>query len=117
MIREMEITKTTYGGGLGENKAEVTEEKRNPQTEDAKHASDLAKRAGEVFLPLGAEYLGSAIIHYYSKAKLLSAPDFFVACQLNVSKVTEHHADLGHRQLRTALMDAFGRARPRTVKR
>lgn len=107
--------KVTVLGQIGKNRAEITEEEKSVTSERAIHAQSLLKQAGELFAPDGAKYLGSATIHYYSKEAVASNPQFFCGCQVNLTMdVVEQHADLGHRQLKSALMRSFGRAEPKT---
>lgn len=108
-----ETKKDVYIGDTG-NKAEVEEETRNPTTLGARHSMDLIKRAAELHLPLGATYVGSAVVHYYEKETLTGQPQYFVACHCDVKKVVEQHADLGWKQLKSSLMRAYGRNDPKT---
>lgn len=98
----------------GENRAEVIEEDRETQSEDARHAMALINSAGDVFKPIGSKHLGTAVIHYYSMGEDGLEPKYFVVCQTSVGNVTEHHADLGWKQLRSSLMKAYGRSEPKT---
>lgn len=99
--------------GESGNIAEITEEDRSPDTEDAKHSRSLMEHAARQYCPLGADYLGFAVVFYYSKTSLPSNPQFFTACQTSVVNVPEQFADVGHKQLRTALMSAYGRSQPK----
>ena len=91
--------KSLYIGNSG-NKATVTEESRATDTVEAKHLKSLVARAGKQLCPLGADYLGSATVHYYAKEGL-EGPIYFVGCQADVKKVAEGHADLGWKQLKS----------------
>lgn len=112
----MELTKkvSVLGSKPGGNRAEVIEEDREVESERARYSMDLVQRAGEVFKPVGADYLGTAVIHYYSLEHLATNPQFFVACQTALKNVAEHHADLGWKQLQSALMKVYGRKEPKT---
>jgi hypothetical protein len=110
---EEDIKKQVFVGDTG-NRAEVSVEHRDTQTVDAHYTKDLLKKAGKIGLPIGAKYLGSAVIHYYERAGISRAErTYLVACQTNVAKVEEHHADIGWKQLKSALMDAYGRPEPK----
>lgn len=101
---------TVLGGKPGQNKAEITEQEQNANSEIAIHAQGLLKTAGKVLSPEGSTYLGSAVIHYYSKEVIATNPYFFCVIQLGgLSKVEEQHADLGWKQLKSAFMQAYGR--------
>lgn len=105
--------KSIMYGDLGSNRATVTEEELDLTPFGSEQA--LLRRAGKGCSPLGdAKYLGSAAIHYYSREVLPSNPEYFVICQtVDMKGVVEHHADVGYRQLKTALMKVFGRKEPR----
>ena len=112
-----EESKEVFVGNTG-NTAEVIEESRSPRTEHAKASRDLVRRAGEMHCPVGATYLGSASIHYFSIEGMTSMqPQFFVACQVDVGKVVEGHADIGWKQLQKALMQSYGRNEPKRRKK
>lgn len=113
MDTENEVKKNVYVGETG-NKAEVTEETRNAQSLDAQYARSLVAQAGKMFTPLGSIYLGSACVHYYESAPTMMNRQYFTACQTDVSVVEEQHADLGWKNLKSALMKAFGRKEPKT---
>lgn len=98
----------------GKNSAEVLEEERETNSQEAQYAMVLIKEAGRLFKPIGADYIGSAVIHYYSHEVLPSHPQFFVACQTAMGDVAEQHADLGWKQLKSALMKVYGRKEPKT---
>lgn len=106
--------KSIVYGDIGSNRATVTEEELDITPYGPER--DLLKKAGKGCCPIGdAKYLGSAAIHYYSRETLPSSPEFFVVCQTaDMKGVVENHADLGYRQLKTALMKVFGRKEPRT---
>lgn len=98
---------TRLGGKPGQNRATVTEESRSTRSVTAGHAKELMQRAGSLYLPEGAKYVGSVAVHYYSK-EVLGHPTFFFATQLNVKDVNEGHAGLGITSLRTQVMEAYG---------
>ncbi len=98
---------THLGGKPGQNQAVVTEESRSAQSEIGQHAKGLLKRAGELFMPEGAEYLGTIAVHYYGK-EFLGNPTFFFATQLNLQEVEEGHAGLGVSSLRKQVMELYG---------
>lgn len=109
---EKENTKKVLIGDTG-NKAEVSEEERDASSLDAQHAKALITQAGKLFAPIGSIYLGSATCHYYESSPGTFQRQFFVACQTDVSLVEEGHADLGWKQLKSALMSAYGRKEPK----
>jgi hypothetical protein len=106
-----EVNKSVFIGNTGHT-AEVTEEDRDTTTEEAKHVKKLVARAGKMLCPMGSEYLGSGAVHYYSKAGV-SGPQYFIACQTDINKVVEGHADMGWKQLKSAFMKAYGRTEPK----
>ena len=108
---------SVLGGGPGQNKAEVTVEERDAYGEGAQHAKTLVERAGKMFTPEGAKYLGSATIHYYSKEQIASNPSYFHLCQVHIGPVVEQHADLGWKELKSVMMKTYGRNDPKEVKR
>lgn len=105
------IKKKVFVGDEGQ-RATVEEEDRDVAAPIAIHTKNLVAQAGAMQTPTGAEYLGSAVVHYYSKKELF-ADNFFVACQVDVKKVAEGHADVGWKQLKSAFMKAYGRAEPK----
>jgi hypothetical protein len=109
-----EITKNLYIGDSG-NKAEVVEEDRNANDEMAHYSRDLMRKAGAFHAPIGTDYLGSAVVHYYTKQGLNeSTKEFFAVCQTDVTRVSEGHGDIGWKQLKAALMKSYGRSEPKT---
>ena len=111
-----ETKKEVFIGDSG-NTAEVTEEFKSAQTLEAKYAKELLMKAGIVHQPDETKYLGSCAIHYYKKDGLAGIPQYFVACQTDVAEVSEGHADIGWKQLRSAMMKSYGREEPKKVKR
>lgn len=105
---------THLGGKPGQNKATVTEEERSAKSEEASYARALMKQAGELFMPEGATYCGSASVHYYSKETIPSHPSFFFVVQKSLTNVNEAHAGLGIQALRAQTMEAYGHAAPKT---
>lgn len=105
---------TVLGGQPGKNKAEVTVEEKDASTEHAQYAKSLIASAASHLSPIGADYLGSAVIHYYSQEPLPSNPTFFTIVQLDLKKVEEQLADLGWKELRAAMMKSYGREEPKT---
>ncbi len=99
--------KKVFVGNTG-NRAEVTEEDKNAQSEMGEALRRIVGEAGRMMIPIGFDYAGSASVFYYKKDGLLG-PEFVTACSTDVAKVEEQLADLGHKNLRTALMKAFGR--------
>lgn len=97
------------GGKPGDKRVDVTVDKRSSQSEEAVHARALVKKAGELFQPDGAKYLGSVTVFYYSKETLPSHPEYFFACQTDLTNVDEPHAGLGLQALRTQMMEGYGR--------
>jgi hypothetical protein len=112
----MEETKKKVLLGDTGNRAEVFEEDKSTKSVDAVHAKELLNRAGTLHKPLGAKYLGYAIVHYYETENALmpSQKTYFVACHTDVAKVNEGHADIGWKQLKSALMKSYGRDDPKT---
>lgn len=108
---ETETKKKVLLGDTG-NRADVVEEDRNAYSPGAQHSKQLVGNAGKLHTPLGADYIGSAVVHYYKKDGL-TGPMFMVVCQADVTHVLEHHADLGWKQLRACLQKAFGRPEPK----
>lgn len=107
----MEIRKKVFIGETG-NKAEVTEENRDPKSEEATYGKVLMREAGRLHRPIGYDHVGSAAIHYYEKKGLLG-PEVIHVCQTDVRNVEEYHADLGWKALQTAFRQSYGRAEPK----
>lgn len=107
--------KVSLYGEPGKNRAEVTEEDRETNTEMGQHAKGLIRQAGVLYRPLGSEYLGSAVVHFYKNEPLPSHPTYFVLTHVTLDgAVSEHHANVGYQQLKSALMKSFGRKEPKT---
>lgn len=115
-MQETAVKKITKLGELGGNTAEIIEEERNPHSDSAHHAQSLMEKAGEIYRPFNHKYLGSATIHFYSDESNLTNPQHAVICQTHIKKVSEHHADFGWKQLKSAFMKTFGRAEPKIRK-
>jgi len=65
------------------------------------------KAAGVNICPLGFEYQGSAVIHFYKQNGTLT---FVFGSQLvNIHNIPEAQVDVGLKELRRALMAVFGR--------
>lgn len=100
------------------NTAKVTREVRPKHLTDTKHANHLIRKCGGIVVPRGHEYLGSAVVHYYRKPQKVSplaieqTNEYSVVCQVLVSDVEEGLADIGHKELKTQLMAAYGRKPP-----
>ena len=104
----------TFIGNTG-NRADIIEEDRNAQSEDARYGRELVAQAGDLFKPEGFELKGTATVFYYEKPTLTKlGQEFVYACQTDVSKVNENVADIGWKGLKNALMKAFGREQPKT---
>lgn len=106
------------------NRAKVEETALNPKTERSVEAQRRLTSAGELLAPQGAKYLGSAAVHFYAfdagkaSGMVISGKDEYATVeQTRVDGVNEGLADFGWKQLQKALMKAFGRTPPRTVKR
>lgn len=109
----MEPKRTVLFGEDGKHKAEVTDEQLESDDRSA-NSSQLISKSGMLFTPDTYEYLGSAIVHYYSKEKLANNPNFVVVCQtVGIENITENHADIGWKALGTKLMACFGRKIPK----
>lgn len=92
------------------NTLNITEESKDVDTDMAVHARGLLEQSGRLYTPIGADYVGSAVVHYYSKKGLSeNSIDLFCMCQTDVGSVTEKHADIGLKQLRSALMNLWNR--------
>lgn len=99
------------------NRVDASEEELTPNSARAQHAKELIIRAAEIHKPLEADYLGSAVVHFYKRDILANQQSLFVACQTNMEGVTdEQHASLGWAQLRSAMMKRWGRKDPKTTK-
>lgn len=109
-IKTKKLATTDQPGG---HRATVTEETINAHSFEAKHAQELIGKAGKFMAPLNAHYMGSAVVHYYQVDQIDGMDQLFL-CQCNVKEITEVVADLGWKQLRSALMKALGRAEPKT---
>lgn len=72
-------------------------------------SKELITTAGELLAQPGAEYLGSATVHYYVRSILDNEHTYETIQQISVSKVAEGFADYGFKQLQKALMEAYGR--------
>ena len=71
-------------------------------------ATDAIQSAGKVLAPWGFKYEGSAVVHYYSKPM---TTDFVFGQQLiGMNGIAEGQADVGLKELRRALMGAYGRS-------
>lgn len=100
-------------GEVGGSTAKVTVETRDQSHESVRQANGLLERAGEKIRPYGCRYVGSAAIHYYVESESETKPVFQTVSQTLVSKVDEHLADFGWKELKNALMKAYGRTIPR----
>lgn len=97
------------------NRAKVEDQDLDVHAEISKRALLQIETAGKAIAPRGAEYLGSATIHFYTLASKDSlARDFMLIEQLQLTKVEEGLADLGHKKLKDAMMRSYGRTPPRT---
>jgi hypothetical protein len=111
---EKEHNKKVFYGNDGV-RATVIEEDRDPRTEESLQAKTLLRNAARLHQPLGSDYLGSAVVHYFSKPGLMeSDKTYFFVCGTSVTEIEEGVADLGWKTLRTALMKAYGREEPKT---
>lgn len=107
-----EVNKKVFIGDSG-TKAEVSEVDRDPNNTSAHYTRDLMRKAGDFQAPIGSKYLGSAVVHYYSKDGMdEESKSYFSVCQCDVRKVDEGHADMGWKMLKSALMKAYGRSEP-----
>lgn len=104
--------KKVFVGNTG-NKAEVTEEDKPANSEMGDALRRIVGEAGQLMVPIGFDYIGSATVFYYKKDGLVG-PEFVTACSTDVKKVEEQFADMGWKNLKAALMKAFRRAEPRT---
>lgn len=95
------------------NKAEIISETVRALSLEQQAANKSLKRAGEILVPFGCDYLGSVAVHYYSDSES-SKTAFSLATQVSLEKVTEGLADFGEKQLKKAMMAAYGRTPPRT---
>lgn len=107
-----EIKKKLFVGDTG-NRATVFEEEKNANSEIGEQLRMMVGAAGQLLCPIDFEYAGSATVFYYKKDGL-QGPDFVTACSTDVKKVEEQFADLGWKNLKAALMKAYGRAEPKT---
>lgn len=98
----------------GKNRAVVTTEKLNAHDLPAQGAKARIREAGQILKPWNAEYVGSAVIHYYTVPGSIDKPTFLVLCHTDLERVTEGHASHGWKELKDHMMQAFGRQPPRT---
>lgn len=113
-MEEKEVKKNVFVGDDG-IKATVFEEDKSARSLGAKYTKDLMEKAGQFHCPDGAAYLGSAVIHYYARQGLgANDKEYFVTCQTDVSRVSEGHADIGWKQLKSAFLKSFGRSEPKS---
>ena len=98
----------------GKNRAEVTTEKRNAHDLPAQGAKARIREAGKILQPWNAEYLGSAVIHYYAVPSTSDKPTFLILCHTDLENVSEGHASQGWKELKDHMMESYGRKPPRT---
>lgn len=71
------------------------------------NAQSNLKLSGLAIAPFGMVYHGSAVVHYYKKS---GTNDFAFATQLvGLQTIEEGQADVGWKELKKALMKAYGR--------
>ena len=83
---------------------------------ERRHAKDLIVRAGTMVKPYGADYLGSAVIHYYRDKLDIGMTRAKLVSQLLVGNVPEGLAAQGGNQLYRDLMRAYGVKEPRKMQ-
>lgn len=95
------------------NKGKIVNENVPTDLDTSRRALGLVESAGHSLCPPGSTYIGSATIHFYKTGEAGLSRDFHVIEQLQLSNVEEGLADLGHKQLRDAMMRNYGRTPPR----
>lgn len=113
----LDVKKSVHFGNDGQHKAEITEEDKNPRSEEANRGKQLMEEAAKLFCPIGAKYTGAASVFYYTHPSLTEGSEqFSYACLVDVKQASEQVCDIGWKGLRTALMKCFGREVPKTVR-
>lgn len=100
----------------GRNTAEESHEKRNANDLPVQGAKARVVDAGRILCPFNAEYLGSAVVHFFGVPSVPGKPTYQIIIHTMLEKVPEGFADYGHKELRKHMMDAYGRKAPRTRK-
>lgn len=112
-----EIKKETQflGGGPGKNAATVTKERRKTYGDPtAREGRRLLKKTGDTVRPYDSTHVGSAAFHIYRGNQSTEAnPITVVVCQTQIEEVEEGAADFAWKQLKEALMEAYGRSLPK----
>lgn len=98
-------------------KTETTTELIKPRDNVfAEKANFFLKSAGESMTPNGSVYVGSFAAHIYM-SKNPNEDVFSFVLQTPIGGSHEMWCDLAHKGLKTRLMELFGRAAPKKVKR
>lgn len=95
---------------MSENKAKVDRQEIATNNLAALRAKALIEEAAKLLAPLGAEYSGSAVIHYFELPSIgHNQRRFATATQVYIENIDEGFADWGHKELQKALMRSYGR--------
>lgn len=91
----------------------TVEDVHNPDL-NQRNATRTLRKVGTWLTPVGFDYTGSAVVHYYqTKKSLLAKPEYKTITQVTLdSDVEEGFADFGWKRLQVALMSAFGKTPP-----
>lgn len=99
------------------NKAVIQKEEMDLRELKTQHSQVLLKRIGAELTPPKCKLLGSVALHIYEVKDEKNEKSYTTIEQLQgLRAVPEGLADFGLKQLRTAMMGAYGHKPPRTVK-
>lgn len=94
------------------NKAEVTRETLSKEDARAAEINARARDLAKIVCPVGFEYAGQATVYLFSNEADKNRPVFVFVNQVMLSNVPEGQADVAFKELKKAMMNAYGRETP-----